>query len=102
MQLKTVFFVVFLARVNVCSFVPMTAMLTMIFCVHLGGASCQIEGREDQSCLGENQGSTGQKGIASSLLCTHALPFTDSVSLLNPASFNNCCLVIFTARCISL
>lgn len=85
-----------------CGFARMTAMLTMLFFVHLGGASCQIEGREDPSCPGENQGSAGQKGMARSFLCTHALQFTDSVSLLNPVSYNNCCLVIFTARCISL
>lgn len=36
-------------------------MVTILY-VNLGGAGCQIKGREDPSCLGENQGGAGQKG----------------------------------------
>lgn len=77
----------------------MMTVLTILLCVYLGGASCQIEGREDPSCLGENQGGTGQKGRTTSvLLCPHSHSRT---SLFTP-THNNRCLVIFAARCISL
>lgn len=59
----------------------------MILCVHLGGASRQIEGREDPSRPGKNQGGTGQEGRTTSfLLCAHTLSLTDSVSLLKDHS----------------
>lgn len=46
-------------------------VLTLLLCVCLGGASCQIKGREDPSCLGKNQGGAGQKGRTHLTFCAH-------------------------------
>ena len=40
----------------------LTTILNIFLSVHLGGAGCQIEGREDTSRPGKNQRGTGQKG----------------------------------------
>ena len=64
-----------------CVCVCVLMILTVLLRVHLGGTSCQTEGREDPSRPGENQGGSGQKGRTTFVLKN---------------------LVIFTAHCISL
>lgn len=88
----------------VCGCVIVWTVLTMLLCVHPGGASCQIEGREDPSRPGKNQGGTGQKGRTTSFLfytlsLTYWLSFSFKKTIL---THNNRCPVIFTARCVSL
>lgn len=64
-----------------------------------GGASCQTEGGEDPSCLGENQGGAGQKGRTSlsSFWRPHRLlSIESSCRLLSDRR-----LVMFAAHCAS-
>lgn len=107
MKSKNAFLVVRVS-VYVCWFFFYYYCLTTIFniflSVHLGGAGCQTEGREDTSRPGKNQRGTGQKGRTTFVLLytqafTHWLSFSFKRNIL---THYNRCLVIFTAHCISL
>lgn len=88
-EIKNAFLV--LVRVLTCvwfSYYVNDDCFNLLLYVYLGGASCQIEGREDPSCLGENQGGAGQKGRTTSvLLCPHSHSRT---SLFTPTHNNHC------------